>query len=77
MPKFYRNQSILSSIFGSPDHVPRYIATQNSGLQQALGAFKATPIRRLETEAYVPPLDLWCRMGDYIETDYVSLPNLY
>ena len=24
-----------------------------------LGAFKATPIRQLETEAYVPPLDLW------------------
>ena len=24
-----------------------------------LGAFKATPIRQLETEAFVPPLDLW------------------
>jgi hypothetical protein len=24
-----------------------------------LGAFRATPIRQLETEAYVPPLDLW------------------
>jgi hypothetical protein len=24
-----------------------------------LGAFKATPIRQLETESYVPPLDLW------------------
>jgi hypothetical protein len=24
-----------------------------------LGAFKATPIRQLETEAYVPPLGLW------------------
>jgi hypothetical protein len=24
-----------------------------------LGAFKATPIRQLETEAYVLPLDLW------------------
>jgi hypothetical protein len=23
------------------------------------GAFKATPIRQLETESYVPPLDLW------------------
>jgi hypothetical protein len=32
---------------------------QNSGLRQVLGAFKATPIRQLETEAYVPPLDLW------------------
>jgi len=24
-----------------------------------LGAFKATPIRKLETEAYVPLIDLW------------------
>jgi hypothetical protein len=32
---------------------------QNQGLRQVLGAFKATPIRQLETEAYVPPLDLW------------------
>ena len=24
-----------------------------------LGAFKATLVRQLETEAYVPPLDLW------------------
>jgi hypothetical protein len=24
-----------------------------------LGAFKATPIRQLETESYVPPLNLW------------------
>ena len=32
---------------------------QNQGLRQVLGAFKATPIRQLETEAYIPPLDLW------------------
>jgi hypothetical protein len=32
---------------------------QNQGLRQVLGAFKATPIRQLGTEAYVPPLDLW------------------
>ena len=32
---------------------------QNQGLRTVLGAFKATPIRQLETEAYVPPLDLW------------------
>jgi hypothetical protein len=32
---------------------------QNSALRQVLGAFKATPIRQLETEAYIPPLDLW------------------
>jgi hypothetical protein len=32
--------------------------TQNKCLRAALGAFKATPIRRLETEAHVPPLDI-------------------
>jgi hypothetical protein len=32
---------------------------QNSGLRRVLGAFKATPIRQLETEAYGPSLDLW------------------
>lgn len=32
---------------------------QNQGLRAVLGAFKATPIRQLETESYVPPLDLW------------------
>jgi hypothetical protein len=34
---------------------------QNSRLRQVLGAFKATHIRQLETEAYVPPLDLWLK----------------
>src|ERR1700716_3345659 len=32
---------------------------QNQGLQIVLGAFKATPIRQLETELYMPLLDLW------------------
>ncbi len=32
---------------------------QNKGLRTVLGAFKATPARKLETESYVPPLDLW------------------
>jgi hypothetical protein len=32
---------------------------QNSRFRQVLGAFKATPIRQLETEAFVSPLDLW------------------
>src|SRR5277367_6594747 len=32
---------------------------QNQGLRIVLGAFKATPIQQLETESYVPPLDLW------------------
>ena len=34
-------------------------AEQNKGLQAVLGAFKATSTRRLETEAYVPLIDLW------------------
>ena len=33
-------------------------AEQNKGLQAVLGAFKATPTHRLETEAYVLPIDL-------------------
>ena len=32
---------------------------QNQGLRVVLGAYKATPIRMLETESYVPPLDIW------------------
>jgi hypothetical protein len=36
---------------------------QNQGLRQVLGAFRATPIRQLETEAYVPPLTLWLNGG--------------
>jgi hypothetical protein len=32
---------------------------QNQGLRTVLGAFKATPIRQLHTESYVPPVDLW------------------
>jgi hypothetical protein len=32
---------------------------QNQGLRTVLGAFKATPTRSLETEAYISPLDLW------------------
>src|ERR1700728_401055 len=37
----------------------QYLLYQNSGLRQVLDAFKAAPIRQLETEAYVPPLNLW------------------
>jgi hypothetical protein len=32
---------------------------QNQGLWTVLRAFKTTPIRQLETESHVPPLDLW------------------
>ena len=32
---------------------------QNIGLRRVLGAYKATPIRNLELEAFYPPLDLY------------------
>ena len=35
------------------------IKTQNQCLRVVTGAFKAVATRRLETEAFIPPLDLW------------------
>jgi hypothetical protein len=32
---------------------------QNTCLRIVSGAYKATPIRQLETETYIPPIDLW------------------
>jgi hypothetical protein len=32
---------------------------QNQGLHTVLGVYRVTPARMLETESYVPPLDLW------------------
>src|SRR5436305_7585960 len=32
---------------------------QNKGLRRVLGAYKATPVRNLELEAFCPPLDLY------------------
>jgi hypothetical protein len=32
---------------------------QNQCLRIVTGAYKATPIRQLETESFIPPLDLW------------------
>ena len=34
-------------------------AEQNKGLQAVLGAFKAMLTRRLKTEVYILPIDLW------------------
>jgi len=34
-------------------------AEQNKGLRAVLGAFKAMSTHRLETEAYIPLIDLW------------------
>ena len=40
---------------------------QNKSLRIVAGAFKATPIRNLETETWVPPLDLYFnkRLADF------------
>jgi Reverse transcriptase (RNA-dependent DNA polymerase)/Endonuclease-reverse transcriptase len=37
----------------------RLTTHQNKALRIITGAYKATRIRQLETEAYIPPLDLW------------------
>ena len=34
---------------------------QASSLRAVAGAFRATPIRELETETYIPPLDIYCK----------------
>ena len=45
---------------GKPKGIAKQLQTiQNQGLQTVLGAFKATPTRKLETEAYIPLIDLW------------------
>jgi len=49
---------------GNTQGKPRGLAAkllkqQNQGLRIVLGAFKATPIRQLETESFIAPLDLW------------------
>ena len=40
---------------------------QNKGLRRVLGAYKATPIRNLELEAFCPHLDLYFskRLADF------------
>src|SRR5450432_284691 len=39
--------------------VSQLATVQNKALRIVTGAFKATRIRQLETEAYIPPIDLW------------------
>jgi len=43
------------------------IKAQNKSLRVVAGAFKSTPIRNLETETWVPPLDLYLnkRLADF------------
>ena len=51
----------------APKVAKAFAPTQNKALRKVLGAYKATPIRHLETEAYCPPLDLYCnkRLADF------------
>lgn len=45
---------------GKPRGIAKDLAkAQNRSLRIVVGAYKATPIRNLETEAWVPPLDLY------------------
>jgi hypothetical protein len=39
--------------------VSKLATAQNKALRIVTGAFKATKIRQLEVEAYIPPIDLW------------------
>ena len=33
---------------------------QNKGLRVVAGAYRATPIRELEREVFIPPIDIYC-----------------
>ena len=45
----------------------KLVKAQNRSLRIVAGAYKATPIRSLETETWVPPLDLYLnkRLADF------------
>ena len=51
----------------NPNIAKALVASQNKGLRKVLGAYKATPIRNLELEAYCPPLDIYFnkRLADF------------
>ena len=49
-----------SKTLGKRGQTARKLATeQNRALRTVTGAYRATRIRQLETEAYVPPIDIW------------------
>ncbi len=47
---------------------------QSASLRAVAGAFKATPLRELETETYTPPLDIYCNemYARHIQCTYSS-----
>ena len=59
---------------GKGNVLPKAALIQSSGLRIVAGAFKATPIRELETETYTPPLDIYCReqAASHIRCTYSS-----
>ena len=54
MPRFLLQQDVTSR-----DIAEALAKAQNRSLRIVAGAYKATPIRHLETETYTPPLDLY------------------
>jgi hypothetical protein len=56
----YRASIWYQPLLGKPKGlVVRLQKYQNQGLRTVLGVYRATPARMLETELYIPPLDLW------------------
>jgi hypothetical protein len=58
---------------GKPQGIARELGkAQNNSLRIVTGAYKATPIRHLETETWVPPIDLYLnkRKADFERRTY-------
>jgi hypothetical protein len=52
---------------------------QSSGLRAVAGAFRATPIRELETETFITPLDIHCSelRARHLRRTYSSLVGTF
>jgi hypothetical protein len=52
---------------------------QSRGLRLVAGAYKATPIRELEKETFVPPIDIYCKeiLARHIRRTYESPAGSY
>jgi hypothetical protein len=52
---------------------------QSRGLRLVAGAYKATPIRELEKETFVPPIDIYCKeiLARHIRRTYASPAGSY
>src|SRR5436190_24365879 len=50
----------MPAVAGKPKGIGRGLATaQSQSLRVVTGAYKTTPVRSLETEAWVPPVDMY------------------